>query len=93
VIVVSDPPLLNDDAHHTLYGTVTRNGVLVGSYYCADRLRQSDWRIITADGHHVSLDSPPTSPVSESVAVTALTTEHTRSTDSSGAATSARRRR
>ena len=40
--IVADPA----DAQQTLYGTVTRDGALVGSYYCADRVRQSDWHIV-----------------------------------------------
>jgi hypothetical protein len=35
--IVADPA----DVQQVLYGTVTRDGVLVGSYYCADRVRQS----------------------------------------------------
>jgi len=34
--IVADPA----DAQQTLYGTVSRDGALVGSYYCADRVRQ-----------------------------------------------------
>jgi hypothetical protein len=41
--IIYDPA----DAQQVLYGTVTRYGVLVGSYYCADRIRQQDWRIVT----------------------------------------------
>ncbi|MBW4717352.1 hypothetical protein [Saccharothrix obliqua] len=48
--IVADP----SDAQQILYGTVTRQGVLVGSYYCADRLLQQDWRVITADAHHLT---------------------------------------
>jgi hypothetical protein len=61
--IVADPA----DAQQTLYGTVTRDGVLVGSYYCADRVRQTDWRIVTAQGNHLL-------PVSEGAAVIVLTT-------------------
>ncbi|MEV8438803.1 hypothetical protein AB0425_15625 [Actinosynnema sp. NPDC051121] len=68
--IVADPA----DAQQTLYGTVTRHGTLVGSYYCADRARQSDWRIVTALGHHLALDGQPVHPVSESAAVHVLTT-------------------
>lgn len=68
--VVADPA----DAQHTLYGVVTRRGVLVGSYYCADRIRQSDWRIVTALGLPLELDLRPVIPVSESAAVHVLTT-------------------
>ena len=68
--IVADPA----DAQQTLYGTVTRDGVLVGSYYCADRAHQSDWHIVTAGGDHVILDEPPASPVSEGAAVAVLTT-------------------
>lgn len=70
IAIVADPA----DAQQTLYGTVTRNGALVGSYYCADRVRQSDWHIVTADGHHVTLDGPPAHPVSEGAAIVMLTT-------------------
>ena len=48
--VVADPA----DAQQVLYGTVTRDGVLVGSYYCTDRARQSGWRVVTANGEHVA---------------------------------------
>ncbi|KAA2253297.1 hypothetical protein F0L68_33340 [Solihabitans fulvus] len=68
--VVADPA----DAQQVLYGTVTRDGVLVGSYYCADRVRQTDWRIVTADGDHLTLDDRPVNPVSEPAAVLVLTT-------------------
>lgn len=50
--IIYDPA----DAQLILYGTVTRDGVLVGSYYCADRVRQRDWRIVAADGHELTLD-------------------------------------
>lgn len=60
--IIYDPA----DAQPTLYGTVTRHGRLVGSYYCADRVRQSGWCIVTAlgrpfihDGRTVRLDSEP----------------------------------
>lgn len=68
--IVADPA----DAQQTLYGTVTRHGRLVGSYYCADRARQSDWRIVTALGPPLTLDGRPVHPVSESAAVHVLTT-------------------
>lgn len=35
--IVADP----GDAQQVLYGVVTRDGVLVGSYYCTDQARQS----------------------------------------------------
>ena len=50
--VVADPA----DAQQVLYGTVTRDGVLIGSYYCTDRARQSGWRVVTANGEHVAFD-------------------------------------
>lgn len=62
------------DAQQTLYGTVTRDGALVGSYYCADRVRQSDWYIVTALGRPLTLDGQPVNPVSEGDAVLVLTT-------------------
>jgi hypothetical protein len=68
--IVADPA----DAQQTWYGTVTREGALVGSYYCADRVRQSDWRIVTALGVPVTLDGQPVNPVSEDAAVVVLTT-------------------
>jgi hypothetical protein len=68
--IVADPA----DAQQTLYGTVTRDGVLVGSYYCADRVGQSHWRIVTAEGDHIVLDGPPEHPIDEHAAVITLTT-------------------
>ncbi len=68
--IVADPA----DAQQTLYGTVTRDGALVGSYYCADRVRQSDWHIVTALGLPLTLDGQPVKPVSEGAAVLVLTT-------------------
>lgn len=47
---------------------------LVGSYYCADRVRQSDWHIVTALGIPLTLDGQPVNPVSEGAAVIVLTT-------------------
>jgi len=67
--IVADPA----DAQQVLFGTVTRDGVLVGSYYCADRIRQIDWHIVTADGDHLSFDGHPVNPVSEGAAVIVLT--------------------
>jgi hypothetical protein len=68
--VIYDPA----DAQQILYGVVTRDGVLVGSYYCADRVRQCDWRIVTADGHEPTLDGTPVRPRDEGSAVIVLTT-------------------
>ena len=48
--VVADPA----DAQQVLYGTVTRDGVLIGSYYCTDRARQSGWRVVAANGEYVA---------------------------------------
>lgn len=62
------------DPQETLYGVVTHHGRLVGSYYCADRVRQADWRIVTALGLPLTLDGQPVNPVSESAAVLVLTT-------------------
>lgn len=67
--VIYDPA----DAQQIMYGTVTRDGVLVGSYYCADRI-QRDWRIVTADGHHLTVDGTPVRPFDEGAAVIVLTT-------------------
>lgn len=68
--VVIDPA----DAQQTLYGTVTHHGRLVGSYYCVDIMRQRGWRIVTADGEHLSLDGVELCPPSEGDAVIVLTT-------------------
>lgn len=68
--IVADPA----DAQQTFYGTVTRDGVLVGSYYCVDRVRQSDWRVVTALGLSLTLDGQPVHPVSEGAAIHILTT-------------------
>lgn len=62
------------DAQQTLYGTITRDGVFVGSYYCADRVRQAGWRIVTAIGLPLTLDGHPVNLVSEDAAVLVLTT-------------------
>jgi len=58
----------------TLYGTVTRHGVLVGSYYCVDHARQSDWRIVTALGLPLDHDGRIVRLESEKAAVHVLTT-------------------
>lgn len=68
--IIYDPA----DAQQILYGTVTRDGALVGSYYCADRIRQQDWRIVTADGHDLAVDGNPVRPLDEGSAVIVLTT-------------------
>ena len=47
--VIFDPA----DAQLLFYATVTRDGRLVGSFYCADVLRQRDWRIVTPDGNQL----------------------------------------
>ncbi|WP_424187643.1 hypothetical protein ACOBQX_07555 [Actinokineospora sp. G85] len=70
VTVIADPA----DARQTLYGTVTRHGVLVGSYYRADRVRRSDWRIVTALGLPLTLDGRPVELVAEDAAVVVLST-------------------
>ncbi|MFC6091595.1 hypothetical protein [Saccharothrix lopnurensis] len=58
----------------TLYGTVTRKGAFVGSYYRADRVRRSSWRIVTALGLPLTLDRHPVDLPSEGAAVHVLTT-------------------
>lgn len=68
--IVADPA----DAQQTLYGIVTHDGRLVGTYYCADRVRQADWCIVTALGLPLTLDGRPVNPVSEGAAVLVLTT-------------------
>ncbi|EWC64547.1 hypothetical protein UO65_0154 [Actinokineospora spheciospongiae] len=68
-VVVADPL----DAQQTLYGTVTRHGVLVGSYYCADRIRQREWRVVPANTHDLTVDGRPVHPVDEAAAVLVLT--------------------
>lgn len=68
--IVADPT----DAQQVLYGTVTRDGVLVGSYYCADPIRQQNWRIVTAHGDHIVLDGLTDVPISEAAAILGLTT-------------------
>ncbi|MCX2948969.1 hypothetical protein [Lentzea sp. NEAU-D7] len=67
--VVADPA----DAQQVLYGTVTRNGVLVGSYYCTDRIRQSGWRVVTADGQHLAFGNEPVELTYDGDAVFLLT--------------------
>lgn len=71
VIAIVDDP---GDARQTLYGTVTRHGTLVGSYYCADRAGQTDWRIVTALGLPLTHDRHPVRLDAESAAVRVLTT-------------------
>jgi hypothetical protein len=68
--VVVDPA----DAQQTLYGVVTQAGSLVGTYYCADLVRQADRRIVTALGRPLILDGRPANPVSEGAAVIVPTT-------------------
>lgn len=68
--IIYDPA----DAQQILYGVVTRDGVLVGSYYCADRIRQWDWRIVTVDGHDLAVDGTPVRSLDEGSAVIVLTT-------------------
>jgi hypothetical protein len=67
--VVADPA----DQQQTLYGTATREGALIGSYYCADRLTD-DWHIVTRDGDHLTLDGELVNAVSEGAAILVLTT-------------------
>jgi hypothetical protein len=69
ISIVVDPA----DAQQTLYGTVTRDGMLIGSYYCADRVGQRDWRIVTHDGHHLTVDGEEVRPRSHPAAVWVLT--------------------
>ncbi|WP_410658352.1 hypothetical protein [Amycolatopsis sp. lyj-112] len=62
--VVIDPA----DRQQLLYGTVTGpDGAFVGSYFPADIVRQSEWRVVTADGSEYPAPS-------EGHAVLALTT-------------------
>lgn len=68
--VILDPA----DAQLILYGTVTQNGQLVGSYYPSDTVRQRGWRIVTPDGHHLHLDGVELRPPWEGDAVIVLTT-------------------
>lgn len=68
--IIYDPA----DAQQIIYSTVTRDGVLIGSFYCADLARQEDWRIITADGHDLVLDGKPVRPHDHGSAVVVLTT-------------------
>ncbi|PPK63379.1 hypothetical protein V5P93_002348 [Actinokineospora auranticolor] len=67
--IVFDPA----DAQQTWYGHVTRHGVLIGTYFCADRVRQRDWHIVTSEGVHIVLDSPDIHPIGENIAVMVLT--------------------
>ena len=67
--VVIDPA----DAQQTLYGTVTHNGRLVGSYHCTDLVRQQGWRIVTATGEYLNLDGVELRPPWEGDAVWVLT--------------------
>lgn len=67
--VVIDPA----DAQQTLYGTVTHHGRLIGSYYCTDLVRQQGWRIVTAQGEHLTVDGVELRPPWEGDAVWVLT--------------------
>jgi hypothetical protein len=67
--IIADPA----DQQQTLYGTVTRDGALVGSFYCTDRIRQEGWRIVTATGEYLTVDGDPVAPVSEPAAIWVLT--------------------
>ncbi len=56
------------DQQQLLYGTVTGpDGCFIGSYFPADIVRQSEWRVVTADGAEYPAPS-------EGHAVVALTT-------------------
>jgi hypothetical protein len=68
--VVADPA----DAQQVLYGTVTRDGKLIGSYYCTDGALQFTWHVVTADGDHLCADGVPLAIDFEGHAVYALTT-------------------
>ncbi|UUV28577.1 hypothetical protein NQK81_27780 [Amycolatopsis roodepoortensis] len=62
--VVIDPA----DRQQLLYGTVTGpDGRFIGSFFPADIVRQSEWRVVTADGAEYRAPS-------EGHAVVALTT-------------------
>lgn len=49
--VIRDP----DDAQEIVYGTVTRDGKLLGSFYPQDRIRQIGWRVVTVDGRQIDV--------------------------------------
>jgi hypothetical protein len=68
--VVIDPA----DRQEILYGVVTRDGALVGSFYCLDLVRQQDWRIVTGDGEHLTINGVPAHPRSCGDAVVVLAT-------------------
>uniref|UniRef100_UPI003F496C3C hypothetical protein n=1 Tax=Amycolatopsis sp. CA-096443 TaxID=3239919 RepID=UPI003F496C3C len=68
--VVADPA----DAQQTIYGTVTRDGTLVGSFYCANQVAQTDWRIVTGRGHATTRDDRPVTLETDAEAIFALTT-------------------
>jgi hypothetical protein len=72
--IVADPA----DTQQTLSGTVTRNGVLVGRYYCADRINLSDWHIVSALGTPLALDGHPSSEGAAVVVLTSILTAHDR---------------
>ena len=67
--IVADPA----DAQQTLYGTVTRDGALVGIYYCADRVRQSELAHRHRPRPSPHPRRPTRQPVSEGAAVIVLT--------------------
>ncbi len=68
--IVADPA----DAQQTLYGTVTRDGALVGSYLL--RRPRPPVRLTHRDRprRSLTLDGQPVNPVSEGAAVIVLTT-------------------
>lgn len=51
--VIEDPA----DAQRTVYVTVTRAGVLRGSYHPADPIRQDRWCVVRPDGDPVPVES------------------------------------
>ena len=53
--VIEDPA----DAQRTVYATVTRAGVLRGSYHPADPIRQERWHVVRPDGDPTPVESEP----------------------------------
>lgn len=50
--VVTDP-----DTQRIVYGTVTLDGRLLGSFYPRDVSSQSGWRVVVPDGRQIEVDS------------------------------------
>ena len=68
VAIIADPA----DQQTTIYATVTRAGVLLGSYYPADPIRQTGWHVVHSDPLRHSADPCPVE--SETDALIALIT-------------------